>query len=353
MIRRERLWVVVALLGSSPLGCGSDGPEHPAPSGSGARAGTASLASGGGESSAAGGPASSSGGVADSGEGGAGGADFPVIGHLGGQPPLAENGGAAPNLPAVCDAEASWGEPIALSGINTADADERLLAMTHDELSLVFSRAGTLFVADRSNADTDFGAPVQLTLPGGYTHERGLSLSADGRSLVIVSQTGDAFAEVARASRSGAFGGSADTARFVALNDNASFYGGVLSAPVLAASGQSFFYTQRMATTSYVFRARGTSEFSAPEMQDVVTLGATDGKAKLGQSVSADERVIFVFDEALGHAAGLWSATATAAFTELVELPGLESAFTNVACSRLYGTGDVGGSLDVVMQTPN
>jgi hypothetical protein len=348
----ERWCVVVGVLVASPLGCGTDASRHPAPSGSGASAGTASLISGGTGASATAGSAASAGGD-DSGEGGAAGAGSPVIGHLGGQPPLAENGGAPASLPAVCDSEASWGEPIALAGVNTADADERLLAMTHDELSLVFSRADKLFVADRSDADADFGAPVPLALPTGYTHERGLSLSADGRALVIVSQSGDGFAELARASRSGAFGGAADTARFAALNDNASFYGGVLSAPVLAASGQTFFYTQRMATTSYVFRARGKTELIAPEMQDAVTLGATDGKAKLGQSVSVDERVIFVFDEALGHAAGLWSATATAAFTDVVELPGLESAFTNVACSRLYGTGDVSGSLDVVMQTPN
>jgi hypothetical protein len=121
---------------------------------------------------------------------------------------------------------------------------------------------------------------------------------------------------------------------------------------VLSANDESFFFTQRLSTDSYVFRARGQGSFEQPKRLDGVTLGAHDGKAKLSQSISADERSLFVFDEALGHVTGLWSASATGAFTQPVDFPGLASVFTNTGCSRLYGTRQVDASLDIVIETP-
>jgi hypothetical protein len=349
MSMRGTWWLAGALLGLCPSACGSNKTDAPPPPGASSGKSSGAVHPGSAGSSSGGDSAENLGGAAQADAGEAG--SLPPIGHLGGDGPVAENGGAPQSTPPECDSQATWGSPIALTGISTAGADEHLLSLTHDELTIVFVRGDQLFVADRADAEQDFGAPVPLTLPDPYTHEQGVALSPDGLALVVVTKTSSAFADVTRAARSGAFDSAADPARFAWVNDHAKNYGNV-SAPVLTAKNDSLFYTQRMATTSLVFRARGKGYFTDAEMQDAVTLGADDGKAKLGRSISSDERVLFVYDEALGHAAGLWSAAASAPFTEVVHFPGLESVFTSQGCSRLYGTRKVDSSLDIVIETP-
>jgi hypothetical protein len=122
---------------------------------------------------------------------------------------------------------------------------------------------------------------------------------------------------------------------------------------VLTADGRSFFYVELGAGRSDVWRADGTPPFSERTKLDPVTLGGDDGETKLTLSISADQRALFVFDAALGSVVGLWSATPASEFTRPVPLTGLESAFTNATCSRLYGTRRVNASLDVVIEKPN
>ena len=347
---RAAWWIAAALVGLVPSACGSSKATSPPLAGTGGSRTIGTAQSGGGDDNAAGvGPTSASGAgqVAQGGEG-----DLPPIGSISGAPPAAEDGGAPASIAPVCAPDTTWGGPSSLAGVNTADADERLLTMTHDELTLVFSRGDQLFVVDRTAASAAFGAPSEVTLPVGYSAAQGLAVTPDGLSLVAVQTPGYAFADITRATRSGAFDSDAKTDRFARINDARSFSGALLASPVLAANGTDFFFTQRSANDSYVWLARGTTVFDNAVKQDVVTLGATDGKAKLTVSVAADERALFVFDEALGHASGLWTQTAGTAFTELVQFPGLDSVFTNQGCSRLYGTAEVAGSLDVVIEAP-
>jgi hypothetical protein len=260
-------------------------------------------------------------------------------------------GGAPVYDPALCDIAAIWGNAKPVMGVSTA-ADERLLGMTHDVLTVVFSRDDVLMVADREGAGDDFGAAVPVTLPQGYTFERGVALHPDGLGLVIVSALGERFADLTRAARSGDFTGALETERFQDLSENARQLGGGLSSPVLSASGRSLYFTQIGSTTSKVFRTQGTTRFAIPAMpEDLVTLGGNDGNFKLTRSVSADERTLFIFDEALGHAAGLWSAAPGAPFYELATFPGIDGVFTDSSCSQRYGTLDTGGSLDIVLET--
>jgi hypothetical protein len=271
------------------------------------------------------------------------------IGHLGGGGSLSIGGAPVFEEP-ICDRQAEWGNPVPLPVISTPNADERLLSLTHDTLTIVFEREDVVMVADRAAAADDFDAPLPLTLPVGYTHEQGVALRPDGLGLVIVSHTGG-FAEIERATRSGAFDGAPSSERFKRLAANAVQYGATLSSPVLSASGTSLYFTQLGPTTSKVFHAQGTTTFPVPAMpEDLVTLGGMDGDLKLTLSVSADERTIFFFDEALGHAAGLWNAAPGAPFYDLARFEGLHSVFTNIGCDRLYATGTVEGSLDVVRQ---
>lgn len=334
--------LALALAVASHLSCSSKDDERAPPAVAGTR-NTMTPGSGGAEDSAGGAQQSLGGAASGEGGGDSGGLD------LGGSLSL---GGAPSYDPPLCDRLAAWGSPVALAGVSTAQADERLLSMTHDELTLVFTRDDVLMVADRASADDDFDAPVPVTLPAGYTHERGVALHPDGLGLVIVSDMAERLAEVSRAARSGDFSGALDTARFEDVSNNAFQLGGGLSSPVLSASGSSLYFTLIGSTSSKVFHTQGTTSFAIPAMpEDLVTLGGRDGDFKLTLSVSADERTLFFFDEALGHAAGLWNAAPGAPFYDLAPFPGLDGVFTASSCSRLYATRDGDGSLDIVLET--
>jgi hypothetical protein len=225
--------------------------------------------------------------------------------------------------------------------------------MTHDELSLVFERDGALLIVDRAEAAADFGAPVELQLPSGYTHEHGLALGPDGLTLVVLTSDGSAFGELSRTTRSGAFGGPVSTDRFARINDNNRFVHARLSSPVLALSGATAFFTAIKGSSSRIFRADGEVELvTRDRAEDEDALGSDDEDAKLSVSVAADLRTLFVFDEALGQVTGAWSAAVGTPFTQEVDFPGRTSVFTSADCSRLYGSRTLGDSLDVVVETP-
>jgi hypothetical protein len=341
MSARFRCCLALALGVVSPLACSSKDDERAPPAVAGTR--NASTSGSGGVEDSAGGAQQSSGGAAGEGGESNGGLD------LGGSLSI---GGAPIYDPPLCDFAASWGSPVALAGISTAEADERLLSMTHDALTLVFTRDDVLMVADRASVDDDFAAAVPVTLPAGYTHVRGVALHPDGLGLVIVSDMAERLAEVTRAVRSGAFSGALDTARFEDVSRNAFQRGGGLSSPVLSASGSSLYFTQIGSSSSKVFHTQGTTSFAIPAApEDLVTLGGSEGDFKLTLSISADERTLFFFDEALGHVAGLWNAAPGAPFYDLAAFPGLEGVFTDSSCSRLYATRDGDGSLDIVLET--
>lgn len=275
--------------------------------------------------------------------------DHLPIGQIGGN--FAEPmGGAAPISPPQCDPDASWGHAMAIEAIDT-EADERLLAMAPDELTLVFARDEALFVVDRWTVAAEFANATALMLPSGYDADRGLALTANGLSLVLVSDDGAAFAEISRVSRQVGFRSQPNAARFAAVNDARTFSGGELSSPAISEDGKTFFYVEQRGGRSDVWRATGAALDERTKL-DSVTLGGDEGMAKLTLSVSTDERALFVFDEALGHAVSLWSTTPAGAFTQAVPLPDLESAFANADCSRLYGTRASGPSLDIVIESP-
>jgi hypothetical protein len=351
---RRLIWSF-AFVGACAVACSSGSPPPPA----GAAAGRTSHttdAMGGDPSSSAGGAAAGEAGAPGSQQGGAAG-DGVVIGQLGGAGLLGDSGGAPEYVEAACKAAADWGTPSALAGIATEGADERLLALTHDELTLVFSRGDQLFVADRASASADFAGATELALPVGYVSSSGVALSDDGRGLVLVSSDGKGFGQVSRATRSGAFADKVSVAPFVAINQIAVQNGGSLSGPVLTADGGAFLYGLLTGSTSNVYLATFASSaklFNNPLRLDHVVLGSDDGKLKLTQSISSDLQTLFVLDLARGDVSGVWNQAPRGAwaFTESVQFQGLESAFSNAGCTRLYGTEKLGATLDVVVLEP-
>lgn len=342
-----RFWLAVAFGSALGVACGSnDTPPPPAGSGGSdaSHAGSRNIDFPGGDGATpqAGADSQATGGA--SGEG-------PPIGSIGGDFPGVSEGGAPPNPTPACAMAAKWGSPQSLTALNTPQADEQLLAMSHDELSLVFSRDDALFIADRKSASDDFEPALAVQLPATYTFAHGLALSDDALTLVVVSQDQLKLADVTRTARGKAFDGAASTQRFGWVNANLT-QSGLLSSPVLAADGKALLLTRLEGPDSTVFRVRG-DHFDDATSLDPVTLGALDGKHKLTQSLSADARTLFFFDESTGYAAALWSTTPAAAYTERAELDELQSAFSNADCGRLYGTLEVDGSLDLVVETPN
>lgn len=330
---RVLAWVLAS--GAGIAACSSDdkvpslgGGNTSGNGGSASRGGTSADAPGGAGNAEAGSPPATG--------GDAGG---PAIGEIGGEGVYVGEGGA-PSLPVAQCAENLSFEPTPVAGVDTT-ADERLLAMTHDEKTLVFARGPSLFVVDD-------GTPTAVSLPAGFTHEAGVAIAPSGLSLVVVAGDAKSFAEVSRAQRSGAFSSSVSAQRFSVINDAVVFSGDTLSSPALSADGASLYYTAHKGNTStYVWRARGAA-FEDTQRLYTETLGGTNGKAKRVVSVAADERTLFVFDEALGYVTGYWTTTTTADFIRAVPFEGFESIFTSQGCARIYGTTEVGGSLAVV-----
>lgn len=336
------------------VACSSESP--PPPPGDNAAGQTSHTTDAmGGEHSGDAGASAGDGGVSASSQGGAAG-DGPIFGQLGGAGLFGDFGGAPEYVEPSCKTAADWGTAKALTGIATDGADERLLSLTHDELTLVFTRGDKLFVADRASAANDFSGATELTTPAGYGSASGLALTDDGRGLVLVSSDGKALGQVSRASRSGAFGSKVSIDRFIALNNLALQSGGSLSGPVLSANGTSFIYGVTTGSTSdlYLASAVGAGVFKDPIRLDHVVLGSSDGKRKLSQSWSDDLQTLFVLDEDRGDVSGVWNQAPLGAwaFTKSVQFQGLESAFTNAGCTRLYGTEKLGATLDVVVLEP-
>jgi hypothetical protein len=337
--RKLYLSLLVAL--AVPPACASD--DKPPALGAGGGSGSVGAPPPSGSASEAAGGEVTAGAGAGGSQSLGGAYEGPPLGEVGGEGFYPAEGGAPPNPATLCRPDAAW-KTTPVEGVNTG-ADERLLAMTPDELTLVFSRGDALFVLDD-------GALTTLTLPLGYTHALGVSLAADGLSLIVLTEDGLEFAEVSRAARGGTFEAVPSTTRFEYLNAARVTSGGTFSSPALSPDNRALYYTHRMGSSvANVWRAGGP-QLSESRLQDVVTLGTQDGQAKLVVSVSTDERTLFVLDEALGHVTGLWSAAPGGGLTEAVAFEGFEAVIPNGACDRIYGTMELGGSLDVVTGTP-
>jgi hypothetical protein len=320
-------WLALGLV----VACGSGEAErHPAApeqggtgsaAGSGAHAGSASKPDAGqaGEAEPPGGA---------SGEGGAAG-EPPIIYEMGGLPQ---------NMPGICDPLLALGEPEAQQvGVDGAT----LLAMTSDELSVVFSTGANatlaLQVGDRNSADAAF-TPLTVSLPAGYLASQGVALSADGRRLVIVRDDSSGFAELSRSARGAAFGAEPDETRFAKINALKPMSGESVGWPVLSADGQALYFVSHFGSSRVKQSALEADVFSIGKPIDEFTLGGELGKHKLLSGISEDQRAIFFFDQATSHATALFRSYPDAPFYEPLDLGERRGAAPNRDCSRVYSS---------------
>ncbi len=237
----------------------------------------------------------------------------------------------------------AWTGAAPLDVVSTA-ADEALLSITADELDIAFLRGGALYVAHRGTPSASFAAATAVTLPAGYVADAGVALSADGETLVLVSTDGQSFAGLSRDSRTTAFGATADTTAFVALNNRAVQTLEHFAAPVLAPDGKSFVFAAFTVAgdagygNSLVYESLlSGSEWAMPSnISATGGFSSTDDKRILPSGLSSDSRTLFYFDESTGTEIARFRDRPDAPLYDHVDLGGLRGAVPNAKCDRVY-----------------
>lgn len=335
------------------VACSSNSDERaPAVSDGGA----SSKAGAGGRSSAGKGGGSGSnfaGAAGEAEEGGSAGAAGTAAGEAGagGEAGVWEDGTVIPIAPAACSETAAWGSATPLAGISTA-ADERLLTITADELDIVFVRDGVPMYAHRDSAKSTFAAGNTLAIADGYSVEAGAALSADGKTLVLLSTSGQAFAAFKRSARSAAFETIADESAFSGINQRALQTMQHYAAPVIAPDGKTFVFsafTPEPAAgfptgfegVSVVYQSVWTSSgWAMPESLSQNLFDGTTAARPLPSGLSSDSRTLFYVDEGSGKQMARFRDRPDAPLYALVELEQRTWAVPDVKCDRLYYSSD-------------
>ena len=325
------LWLaVLAVVACSsgatrPAGLPSDGGAGSA--GTRAQPAASGKANSAGAAGAAGEPASQGGAAAGgSGEAGAG-----AVLEVGGAP--------VQDPPGVCEPALKLG-PDAVQDVGVLGVT--LLAMTPDELSLAFSTgvgaALALHVADRATAAAEF-AEVSVAMPDGFEAASGVSLSSDGKRLLLVMSDHSGFGELARAGRGQAFSGDPDVTAFAKLNALKPMSGHSLGWPVLSSDGQSLYFLSYFGEGLVNVSLRGKDGvFDIGTEIDPYTLGGKQGEYKLLNGLSSDERAIFYFDQATQHAMARLRSRPGGPFYDELDFGERQGASPNHDCSRTYSS---------------
>jgi len=349
---KPSLVLIPATLLCLAAGCSSNAGSNAAPySGGGVSSGGANGSSGSGAhvppgtthagSGGGGGVGVGEGGAAVGGEAGTVGADGGDGGSAG-LPP----GMVVVVAKSTCSENAHWTGAASVAAVSTA-ADEKLLSITADELDIVFARGLGLFHAHRATASDTFDAGVEITLPTGYSLAGGASLSADGKTLLIVQSDGFGFAALTRDSRSAEFGANADPSAFVALNDRAVQTQERCAAPVLAPNGKSLIfagYSLAAGATARVYESQlAGNVWAMPANISQFLFDGTTEKRVLPTGLSSDSRTLFYYDEATSKQAARFRDRPDAPLYTVVDLGARDGAVPNSTCQRLYYTsnGDI------------
>lgn len=309
--------------------------------GAGGRSSTGKSGNGGSDVGGAGeGDEGGSGGVAGSaGQGGEGGADEGMI---------------IPVTPSACSETAAWSNAAPLEGIST-DAEEQLLAITADELDILFLRDDVAMFAHRAASSAAFDAGLPLTIADGYSVDTGAALSADGKTMVLLAKTGQSFAAFGRASRDVAFDTIADDSAFAGLNQRAVQTMQHYAAPVLAPDGKTFVFAaftpepeagfpSGYAGVSIVYESVWAgSGWSMPESLSQNLFDGTTADRPLPSGLSSDSRTLFYLEEGSGKQRARFRDRPDAPLYTVVDLDQRSRAVPDVKCDRLYYSsgGDV------------
>lgn len=252
--------------------------------------------------------------------------------------------------PPVCahGAKPSAGIKLALSSAG----DDLLQAVTANELTIAWKHGSDYFVAERTNARDEFGAPLRVL--GGSVYVAvalrvdGLQLFAVTNDLSIVEitrQPGEAF-DAANAT-------SGDFASFNATLSAIPVSGQVLSDAVASSDETSFFvshYTSdangKYASVLESRRVGAAWPFPGADLGKI--LYASGAKRRVPTGLATDRLTLFYRDDVNGDFRAAWRVNTTSKFdySEILTLgDAVQAAAPNAACSKLYfsaqGTTDL------------
>jgi hypothetical protein len=324
------VWLGLAFAVACSGGGNDRAPAMPAEGGS-STGGTKARPITAGSTSSDAGAAGESAAQGGAGDGGAGDGGTGLVLQVGGAPEQAP--------PGVCAPEMKLGSGQAQDvGVD----DITLLAMTGDELSVAFT-TGTgaglaLHVADRDTNDAAF-EEAAVTLPDGFDAASGVSLSSDGRKLILVMTDHSGFGELSRAARGSAFTGDADVTAFARINALEPMSGHSVGWPVLSHDGKDLYFVSYFGSARVDQSQRGADGvFDIGTEIDEFTLGGIEGEYKLLSGLSSDQRAIFFFDEKTQHAMALFRSRDGAPFYDPLDLGARRGAVPNQDCSRVYSS---------------
>ncbi|HYP77238.1 MAG TPA: hypothetical protein VER12_14815 [Polyangiaceae bacterium] len=339
---------------SLAVACSSNSDDYAPPvseggssskSGAGGRPSTGKSGSGGsdagsaGEAEDAGSAGLSGSGAGEGGAGGEGGAD---------------EGTVIPVPPGSCSEMAAWVNATPVPGISTA-ANEQLLTITADELDILFARDGVPMLAHRELPSEAFGPAFEQTIAEGYGIEAGAALSADGKTLVLLSTTFQEFAAFSRSSRSSAFELAFDESAFSGINQRALQTMQHYAAPVLAPDGKTFVFSgftpapaggfpPGFEGVSVIYESIWTPNgWAMPESLSQDSFDGTSAARPLPSGLSTDSRTLFYLDEGSGKQMARFRDRRDAPLYTVVDLDQRTHAVPNSNCERLYYSsgGDV------------
>ncbi len=257
--------------------------------------------------------------------------------------------------PGVCSQSATWGANQAVS-VSTAQAD-LLGAVTGDELTIAWMTAqGAVLYADRTSTSSAFGAPQ--TLSGAIALDQ-VALSADGLTMIVVSQDRSSLAQTTRSSRSAAFSTTLDTTPFAQLDPpptegDSGTSQGLFADPVLSSDGQLLYYSQtgvNVYTMHESYRPGASGAWPQGRVLIEQALVATSLSARRRPSgLSADGRTLFFWDESTNIERTAFRDSVQMpnnTYKTFVDLGAYENAEPTSSCTRIDFSASGSGGLDL------
>jgi hypothetical protein len=250
--------------------------------------------------------------------------------------------GATTGVPPVCSKSASWSGAVTLKNLTAIDS---LLSATPDELDLAFTRSGALYVAHRAKVSDDFEVGASILVEASWTVENGASLSADGKRLIVGGDGESKLGELTRSSRTAPFDGSVDETAFSQVNHDAVYTGRIYAAPAVSAGDDQLFFNSAFpagGSTVVVSTRKVDGAWSPPVRLASDALDGEIGMRRLPNSVSADARTLFYFNEESMQEEARWRDT-TGLSSPLYDMQSLgkrRGAAPNSTCARLYSESD-------------
>jgi hypothetical protein len=335
--------------GSGRGGANSSGGSRSAQGGDDSE-GSAGAPGGAGEASETGGqgsagePGGGSGGTTSGGTAGTGG----TLGEGGvGESPFPPEG-----EPPLCVHDAVWGTPVLVATVSGA-GDDLLMGLTPDELSIVWKRGDTYYVADRSDVTEPFGAPLEVE--GGSVFSA-VTLKASGLELIAIQ--GLSVVELVRAPGEAFDAADAEPGDFESFDltlASVPVPNRVLRDAVVSADDASFFYSfftegKEGAYASLWESRRSGGQFSFAGLDLGKVLYANDDAFRIPTGISSDRLTLFYRDEVEGDFRAAWRVNTEVKFdyTEVITVgEGVRSVAPNGLCDRLYFSAEGENDVDI------